>query len=130
MKENSFSITKKTKKTLPVSESFFKKIKEKVLGKNYSLSVVFVGTALSKKLNFKYRKINKPTDILSFEIAKNEGEIFINPDKAKIKAKLHSRDFKNYLHFLFIHGLVHLKGMDHGSRMESEEKKFRKFFGI
>jgi probable rRNA maturation factor len=125
-----FSVTKKIKKNPSIKVPLFLSMKNKVLGKKYNLSVVFVSLALSKKLNFKYRKINKPTDILSFPVSKDEGEIFINLECARKKAKVFERDEINYLYFLFIHGLVHLKGFEHGSRMERKEKKFRKFFGI
>ena len=46
------------------------------------------------------------------------------------EAKKFDREFKNFIQFLFIHGCVHLKGFTHGSRMESEEVKFRKQFGV
>ena len=130
MSETSFSISKTISKNPPIGGLLFKRMKEKVLGKSYTLSVVFVGEKRSRTLNRSYRNIDKPTDILSFEIDKNEGEIFINLECANRKAKLHKRDKKNYLSFLFIHGLLHLKGFDHSSRMESEEKKYRKLFKI
>ncbi len=125
---DTFSITNKTKGRLPSLP--FVQMKDKVLGKKYSLSLVFVGKMTSKKLNFKYRQINKPTDILSFSISAKEGEIFINPDKAKIKAKQFGRKYDNYLAFLFIHGLYHLKGLDHGDKMEKAEAKTRRVFNI
>jgi ssRNA-specific RNase YbeY (16S rRNA maturation enzyme) len=40
------------------------------------------------------------------------------------------RTYENFLVFLFIHGLVHLKGYDHGDKMEKVEIKFRKKFNI
>ena len=94
------------------------------------MSLVFVGVKRSRKLNMAYRGKDKATDILSFPISNNEGEIFINPDSLKVKARLHNRNEKNYFYFLFIHGLVHLKGFAHGSRMESEEKKYRAIWKI
>lgn len=36
--------------------------------------------------------------------------------------------YKNYLAYLFIHGLLHLKGYEHSSKMESEECKILKRF--
>lgn len=105
-------------------------MKDAVLGKNYSLSVVIADTKLIQKLNNIHRGKNKPTDILSFPLDKKEGEMFLNLAKCKIKAKEFDRTFENYLAFVFIHGLVHLKGFDHGSKMESIEKKFRKKFEI
>ena len=32
--------------------------------------------------------------------------------------------------FVFIHGCVHLKGFDHGDKMEKVEEKFRKIFKV
>ena len=128
--ENSFSLNKKVKKNIPIKESFFCEIKSKVLGKKYNLSVVFIGKKAMQAVNFKYRQKNKPTDILSFPISETEGEIFINLDCSKTKAKEFGREFTNYLYFIFIHGLLHLKGFEHSSRMESEEQKIRKFFGV
>jgi len=105
-------------------------IKEKVLGKNYELSLAFVGDTRSKNLNKKYRGKNKPTNILSFELSKTSGEIVINPRLVKKEAPLFNRSYKNFLCFLFIHGLYHLEGMQHGSIMEEAEKKIRKIYNI
>lgn len=129
-REETFSIKKTIRSNPPISGLLCLKMKEKVLGKDYNLSLVFVGAKRSRKLNKEYRGKNKATDILSFPISKKEGEIFINLDEARRKARLHSRDEKNYLYFLLIHGMVHLKGFAHGSRMESEEKKYRAIWKI
>lgn len=117
-----------TKSTLPRVP--FDDMKIAALGKNYSLSLVFVGDSRSRKLNQAYRNKNKPTNILSFPYEKNEGEIFINLSKAKNEAKLFDREYENFVAFLFIHGLMHLKGMDHGSTMEKAEAKLRKQFRV
>ena len=81
-------------------------------------------------LNKRYREKDKPADVLSFPFSKIDGEIFIDPDEARTKAPLHDKTFKNYIGFLFIHGLLHLKGFDHGSTMEREEKKYCRFFSL
>jgi rRNA maturation RNase YbeY len=108
----------------------FLRIKEAVLGKKYELSVAIVGTSKIHELNKRWRDKDKPTDVLSFPLSKIEGEIYINPAMAKKEAKKFDRPYGNFILFLFIHGLVHLKGYEHGSRMEAIEKKFRKRFGI
>jgi probable rRNA maturation factor len=128
MREDKFSITNKTKSTLPRVP--FVNIKNAVLGKNYSLSLVFIGKKRSLKLNSSYRGKNKPTNILSFPLDKNCGEIFITPELAKKESVMFSRKPDNFIVFLFIHGLMHLKGMQHGSRMEEAECKLRKRFNI
>ncbi len=122
------SIVNKTKGKLPRLP--FKQMKDAVLGKKYNLSLVFVSKKTSQKLNKKHRGKNSPTDILSFSLEKTEGEIVINPDSAKTKAVAHDRTYQNYIGFLFIHGLCHLKGFDHGDDMEKAEVKIRKTFKI
>jgi ssRNA-specific RNase YbeY (16S rRNA maturation enzyme) len=108
--EKTFSITNKTTRAVPRAP--FVEIKNKVLGEKYELSLVFVGKSISHKLNLQYRDKDKPTNVLSFPLSKTSGEIFID-----LSFKEHSPIF------LFIHGLLHLKGMQHGATMEREEKK-------
>lgn len=130
MSENLFSINYKTKSNSSVDELLFVNMKNSVLGKKYDLSVNFVGPKEIQKLNKEYRKKDYATDILSFPISKSIGEIFICKQKSDQKSKECSRSKENFIYFLFIHGLVHLKGFDHGSKMEKEEEKFRKKFKI
>lgn len=95
-------------------------IKESVLGKKFELSLVFCGNALSKRLNQTYRGKNAATNVLSFPVSKTSGEIFINLSRLK------GFSAEN----LFIHGLFHLKGMEHGDTMEKAEQKVRHRFKI
>jgi rRNA maturation RNase YbeY len=130
LRNDSLTISSTLKSTPRIDGVFFQSIKDHVLGKEYDLSLVFVGKKLGRKLNLKYRKKDYATDILSFTVDKTMGEIFMHPDKARQKAKEFGRTFSNYLIFLFIHGLFHLKGMEHGSRMESEEARVRSRFKV
>lgn len=123
-----FSLTNNTKGKLPRLP--FVDMKNAVLGKKYTLSLVIVGTKAIKTLNSTYRGKHTPTDILSFSLSEKEGEIFINPDRARIKAKQFGRTYENYLAFIFIHGLYHLKGHDHGAKMEKLEMRTRAQFKI
>jgi len=103
-------------------------MKEAVLGKKYELSLVFVGDAISRRLNKKYRKKDKATNILSFPLTKDNGEIFINLKIAKKDAPKFEKSYNNFVKFLFIHGCLHLKGFEHGVGMEKMEEKFSKEF--
>jgi probable rRNA maturation factor len=123
-------IVSNVKSTPKFDRVLFTSIKDKVLGKKYELSVLFAGRTLTKRLNKERRNKNYATDILSFPLSDTAGEIIINPEKAKRKSKEFSRTFENYLVFIFIHGLFHLKGFDHGSTMESEEARVRRLFKI
>jgi probable rRNA maturation factor len=128
MSEENFSITNMTKSTPPCVP--FASIKNAVLGKKYTLSLVFIGEKKSQELNNSYRQKNKPTNILSFPLDKQNGEIFITLKLAKKEAPLFDRRPDNFVAFLLIHGLMHLKGMEHGSTMEEAEKRLRKKFGV
>lgn len=108
----------------------FDQMKETILGKKYELSLVFIRASEIKKLNKIYRNIDTATDILSFPLDTQGGEMFICLTEAKKEAVKFDRSFENFLAFLFIHGLVHLKGYDHGRAMEKLEIKYQKKFKI
>jgi rRNA maturation RNase YbeY len=132
-KDSNFLIT--NKKLLHRSKftkegGLFELIKNTILGEKYELSLVFTTTKEILKLNKIYRNIKKPTDILSFPLSDTTGEIFICLSETKKKMVDFKRTYENFLTFLFIHGLVHLKGYDHGNKMEKVEIKFRQKFGI
>lgn len=105
-------------------------MKNEVLGADYELSLVFVGNRKMQALNNEHRQKDKATDILSFPLSDTSGEIFICLPEVRSHAHLHSRTPENYLGFLFIHGLLHLRGMSHGSKMEQEERKYSSLFNI
>lgn len=115
-----FQITNLTKKHPPAGgpKIPWQKIKEKVLGKKYELSLVLASNALMKKLNTEYRRKNKIASVLSFPLSKKSGEIFIN-----LSQKKHSPLF------LFIHALLHLKGLEHSVKMKEQEQKLMKQYG-
>ncbi len=108
----------------------YEKIKDRVLGKKYGLSLVMIGEKKAKDLNQKYRSKNYPANILSFPLSSDEGEIFICLKKVESESKQYERTYRQCLALFFIHGLLHLKGLQHGSRMEKEEEKILKEFGL
>ncbi|OHA16533.1 MAG: rRNA maturation RNase YbeY [Candidatus Taylorbacteria bacterium RIFCSPLOWO2_12_FULL_43_20] len=125
---DNFQVTNTTKGKLPRLP--FLQMKNAVLGKKYSLSLVFTDNKLSRKLNLKFRNKNKPANILSFALEKNLGEIFLDLTQVRCEAPEFERSYTNFAAFLFIHGLMHLKGFVHSSKMEDEEKKIRSKFGV
>lgn len=122
------SITHTTKGKLPRLP--FARMKNTVLGKEYRLSLAFIGSVRSRTLNRTYRKKDKSTNILAFPLSKDEGEILIDLTQSKKDMKKFGRPYENFIAFLFIHGLIHLDGWEHGSKMEDKEKAVRKIFGI
>jgi len=97
-------------------------IKGDVLGEKYDLSFAFISKKKIKELNKKFRKKDEPTDVLSFTLSKSSGEILICKEIAELKSKSFNMSAAEYLIFLVIHGMLHLKGMRHGAKMESYEQ--------
>lgn len=91
----------------------FLKIKEKVLGKGYDLSVVLLKQAEMRKVTLRTKKKDKVSNVLAFALTRHSGEVLLCPSVAKPYSVTH----------LFIHGCLHLKGMTHGSTMECIEQK-------
>jgi probable rRNA maturation factor len=120
------TITNKTKGKHPSLPFVY--IKNAILGERYELGVSFLSAQKQKQINFQTRGINKTTNILSFPLSKNSGEIIFDLSKVKKDSHLFDMTYPKFLKYLFIHGLLHLKGMDHGAIMERQEQKFLKMF--
>ncbi|MDP1785570.1 MAG: rRNA maturation RNase YbeY [Sulfuricurvum sp.] len=86
-------------------------------------------------INQEFRGIDKPTDVLSFP---NDpfpgaplGTIIISVDKVDEVAKVLGHTQNDELSLLFIHGMLHLLGMDHeadcGEMRVEEERVVREF---
>lgn len=108
----------------------FYDIKNSILGKQYKLSLVFVGATRAQHLNQTLRNKNYAPDILSLPLGNKTGEIFICLPKVKRKAPLYHHTYKQHVAFLFIHGLLHLKGYAHGATMEKAEAKYCRKFAV
>jgi probable rRNA maturation factor len=130
IEEENFSILNTTKSNPPMDGLLFRDIKNHVLGKKYDLSLVFIGSARSRKMNRELRGKDTPANVLSFPLSDSTGEIFIDFAHAKKQAPDFEETPKQFLAHLFIHGLHHLKGMDHSEEMETLESKTRKKFNV
>lgn len=127
-KSQLITITNSTRK--PTPRLPFSDIAKTILGSDYELSLVFIGDRRAQNLNLQYRQKNTKANVLSFPLEKTAGEIFINLAKATREHHKFSLPYVNYVAYLFIHGLFHLKGYDHSSTMESEESKVMKKFNL
>ncbi len=101
-------------------------VAHQTLGKRYDVSVVLIGNVRSHRLNMMYRGKDKPTNVLAFPISDESGEIYINVPYAIREASKYDHSVDEHLSYLFIHGLLHLKGYDHGDAMERHEKRLMK----
>ncbi|MEK7113344.1 MAG: rRNA maturation RNase YbeY [Patescibacteria group bacterium] len=128
--EDILSIINKTKtKSRLLPFSLLSKIKDNILTKKYSLSIAYINESEMQKINKIHRNKNKPTNVLSFSLTKNSGELLLCLDTIKKETEKFERNFTELLGFLVIHGMLHLKGYKHSSRMEVLECKYdQKYF--
>jgi len=92
------------------------------LGLDAELSVALIGDAEMRALNAQYRKIDKPTDVLSFALEDDTaaagqprmlGDVVISLDTAARQAAGRGADVIDEVRTLLAHGLLHLLGYDH-----------------
>ena len=96
----------------------------KVDGKQ--LILVFVDAKEMQKLNFAYRKKNKPTDVLSFDPIEEQdlGELILCPAVLRKQAKDHQLSYEVELGYMVLHGVLHLLGYDHEKSPREAKKMF------
>lgn len=120
--DDTFSVVNKTRSNLPLLP--FATIKDDILGKKYSLSLAFLTKEKMREINKAHRNKDKATNVLSFVLTKTSGEILLCPSLIKTETKKFEMPFKQLVIYLAIHGMLHLKGLDHGEKMEKLEKKY------
>ena len=117
---------------------FFPK-KFKFINKKVYLTLLLSNNKEIKKLNKKFRKKNKHTDILSFPFQQEKkiskeiylGDIIISFNYINKPKKINKHDFKEKLIKIFIHGFLHLLNYDHIKNIDykvmfkEEQKIFR-----
>ncbi|MFZ2593314.1 MAG: rRNA maturation RNase YbeY [Minisyncoccia bacterium] len=101
-------------------------IAEDILGKKYECSLVVCGDYLSQKMNKKFRKKTYVPNVLSFPLDSKSGEMFLNIRKSDKESHKYEHSKSTHRIFLLIHGLLHLKGLDHGATMEKAEQTYLK----
>ena len=107
-----------------VKKSISEVLKEMNLKKKYYVSVLLTNDVGIKKINKKYRKINKSTNVLSFP--QNEerfinkktskiilGDIVISLEKIIKESKIQNKLSSDHLTHMVIHSLLHLLGFNH-----------------
>ncbi|MDO8408149.1 MAG: rRNA maturation RNase YbeY [bacterium] len=88
----------------------------------WELSLVFVGSARARSLNRKLRGKDYVPNVLSYQAGQRSGEIIICMSEAAIQAPEYGMRRGVFILYLFIHGLLHLKGVAHGATMERRER--------
>lgn len=98
---------------------------------NCMFNIIFITNEEIHKINKEYRKVDRPTDVISFALEDNKdieykdfrllGDIYISVDKAIEQAGEYNHSLKRELCFLSTHGILHLLGYDHQTKEEEEE---------
>ena len=128
LESKNISISRTTKGKLPSLP--FVRLKDTILGKNYNLSVAFVSPKEAQQINIQSRGKDYVPNVLSFSLEKNEGELIMCLSQIRKETKKYEKRYDDLLLFLVIHGMLHLKGFDHGSTMEGLEEKYIKKFSF
>ena len=117
----SFSLTNRTRARTPALP--YDTLTRAVLGSRYDLSIALVGDARTRALNSHYRGKDKPANVLAFPLEVRTGEIVLNLAAARREAPHFALSYRGMVTYLFIHGLLHLKGYAHGRRMDRLERE-------
>lgn len=108
------------------------------LGSQHELSLLLTDNSTIRRINRRWRDIDRPTDVLSFPLhtlkpgqsvpAGPVGDIVISLPYTRLAARQEGISLEYHLAHLLVHGLLHLLGYDHerdadARRMEREEKR-------
>ena len=111
-----------------VLEECFKE--EKLTESKLYITITLTTPENIRKINKKYRNIDKETDVLSFPMFQKDeldekikskdflyedvlGDIVISIDKVERQAKEYGHSFERELSYMVVHGFYHLMGYDH-----------------
>jgi probable rRNA maturation factor len=80
-----------------------------------AVDIVFCSDEKVRQLNKAYRKLDKVTDVLSFEWHEDDfaGEVFIATAQTQRQAPRFNNNYPNELRRVVVHGMLHLCGYDH-----------------
>lgn len=124
-------------------EAIVKKVLDKcfeeegLLDSKLIMTITFTTPEEIRKINKKYRKIDKATDVLSFPMFEKDeldekikngdfpyedvlGDVIISIEKVRKQAEEYGHSFERELSYMLVHGFYHLMGYDH---IEEEDKK-------
>jgi probable rRNA maturation factor len=106
------------------------------------ISVLLVGPRASRSLNARYRRRDKPTNVLSFPAGAEArqhggllGDLVICPSVLAAEARAQGKRLAAHWAHLVVHGVLHLMGFDHqrdadARRMERREIRVLRSLGF
>jgi probable rRNA maturation factor len=100
-----------------------------------SVSVLLCGDARMRRLNREFRKIDRPTDVLSFPSLEPGflGDVAVDVAYAARQARKRGHSVDREVQLLLAHGVLHLLGHDHetddGTMFRLQRRLVAKVFG-
>jgi probable rRNA maturation factor len=96
---------------------------------DYIIGIIITGDREIRQLNLDYRKIDQPTDVLSFNQNYTDpetgleylGDVLISVPTAKKQAQIGGHSLDQEIQLLVIHGILHLSGYDHDTRLNQSK---------
>ena len=106
-----------------------------------SVSVLITDNEEIHQLNLQYRQKDAPTDVLSFPLFDEDGnldeeelgDIVISLEKAQAQAEEYNHSLKREVAFLTAHSMLHLLGYDHENgeqEMYTKQEEILNLLGI
>ena len=122
MAKVNLEISKTIKGTLPSVP--FEKIKKKVLGTSYELSLVIIGDHIARRMNLEHKKKGSPTNVLSFPtnnlhtspvLPQHLGDMVLAFETChrELLDNENITEFADLICHLVVHSVLHLLGYKH-----------------
>ena len=130
-------------RSIPLEVGAFRALAERVLHKlarpEADVGLTFVGDRGIRSLNRRYRKKDRPTDVLAFPLAHARplrgdgrslppallGDVVISVPTARRQARERGHGLRREIAWLLIHGILHLLGYDHMRPAEARRMRRR-----
>lgn len=126
---------KKVKIDLRQTRRFIQKLLRLVECRDKEISLLLVDDEQIQEINKRYLGRNAPTNVISFALAEGEfgginpnilGDIVISVDTALRDSERGNIPLTDELHFLIIHGLLHILGYNHENDDPEETERMQK----
>ena len=115
---------RKTKDLSRLALARFANKAQRATGLSGEVNILLTGDVEMQRLNLQFRRMDQPTDVLSFPSAHQPqgGDIAISIQTARTQAAGIGHDLLTEVKVLILHGMLHLAGHDH----ESDRGQMRK----